>query len=375
MDAEVTMKMKTMTIVLISIGGSLAVLGALFFMFLSSFAKPLYEPLSLARSIAAGKVKLDPLGPIAYGKTREDGTREFTLEAESGITLAGFERGVGEPVLVIHGGPGFPPGSPWAGPSGFEGTRRFVYAHQRGSGLSTRPIDRFPTKNYPANVEELDRKLGLATQIADIERLRRALGVEKLDLLGHSFGGLIACLYAIEFPDRVASLVLVAPAPMIVFPPDSGGLYEEIRAYLPKNELPAYDRWLADFFDYGKLFTRSEAELRTLNAGVTVFYRKAMEARGQSMGEVTGSDSELTGGWMMQAIFFGLGKKHDWSSAFAGIRVPTTVAFGERDLSEAGSFDQYRIIPGAVFKSIQGADHFLVDDPVAFSAALSGVWR
>lgn len=362
-----------MIIVLILVG-TVAVLAAAAFVFLSSFGKALYEPGMLARAVAAGQVGLDP-GDIVYGRTREDGTREFTLEAEPGITLAGFERGTGSPVLVVHGGPGFPPADPWAGPTAFEGKRRFVYWHQRGSGRSTRPIDRFPTKNFPANVAELDRKLGMATQVADIERLRRALGVEKLDLLGHSFGGLIACLYAIEFPDRVASLALVAPAPMIVFPPASGGLYEEIRVSLPAEDLAAYDRWLADFFDYGKLFSRSEGELRKLNAGMTEFYRKAMEARGQSMGEVTGSDEELIGGWMMQAIFFGLGKKHDWSAAFSGIRAPTTVAYGSRDLSEAGSFDQYRTIPGAVFRAVENADHFLVEDPAAFAEALEGVWR
>ncbi len=362
-----------MTIAIIA--ACVCALAAAAFLFLGAFGKALYEPLSLARAAGAGRITLDPPGGVVYGATLADGTREFTLEAEAGITLAGFERGSGRPVLVVHGGPGFPPAGPWAGPVAFESTRRFVYWHQRGSGLSTRPIDRFPTKNFSANVAELDRKLGLAAQVADIERLRRALGVEKLDLLGHSFGGLIACLYAIEFPDRVASLALAAPAPMIVFPPASGGLYAEIRASLPKEDLGAYDAWLADFFDYGKLFSRSEDELRVLNGGMTAFYRKAMEARGQDMGAVTGDDAALVGGWMMQAIFFGLGKRHDWSAAFARIAVPTVVAFGSRDLSEAGSFDQYRSIPGAVFRSVEDADHFLVDDPEAFAEALQGVWR
>ena len=43
----------------------------------------------------------------------------------------------------------------------------FRYYHQRDSDLSTRPIDLFPTGNFPANVAELDAKLGLAQQIAD----------------------------------------------------------------------------------------------------------------------------------------------------------------------------------------------------------------
>lgn len=362
-----------MMIILILAGILLVVLAAAVFIFLS-FGKALYKPGSLSAMADEGTVKLEPFGPIVYGQTREDGTREFTLEAEEGITLAGFERGEGSPVLVIHGGPGLPSDGAWKGPSAFEGSRRFVYWHQRGSGRSTRPVDRFATNNYPANVAELDRRLGMAAQIADIERLRRALGVEKLDILGHSFGGFFACLYAIEFPERVSSLALVAPASMIVFPPESGGLYEDIRCHLPPEDIPAYDRWLKDFFDYGKIFSRSEEELRVLNAAMTGFYAKAMEAQGQHAVSVTGSDANLTGGWMMHAIFFGMGRKHDWSGDFSRIRVPTRVVFGSLDLTGGSSYDQYRVIPGADFRELSEADHFLVDDPAAFPKALEGFW-
>lgn len=45
--------------------------------------------------------------------------------------------------------------------------------------------------------------------VADLEALRRRLGQERLHLLGHSFGGMVALLYLDRYPDHVASLTLV----------------------------------------------------------------------------------------------------------------------------------------------------------------------
>jgi proline iminopeptidase len=45
--------------------------------------------------------------------------------------------------------------------------------------------------------------------VADLETLRRRLGVARVHLLGHSFGGMIALRYLDRFPDAVASLTLV----------------------------------------------------------------------------------------------------------------------------------------------------------------------
>lgn len=64
----------------------------------------------------------------------------------------------------------------------------------------------------------LEQTLGLGAQIADIERIRRLLGDEKLILMGHAWGGFLALLYAAEFPDRIDALILVFPADVLVMP-------------------------------------------------------------------------------------------------------------------------------------------------------------
>ncbi len=359
------MQMRTVLIV----AAGVAVLGTGAAVWLSSFGRATYRPGAVANAVANGRIDPAPAGALVEHPAGADGTVPFSLEVPGGVTLWGFSRGRGSPVLVVHGGPGFPFDAPLPGLAPLEDRHKFYYWDQRGSGRSTRPVDRFASPNFGANAAELDSKLGLGQQVADLERLRVALGADRIDLVGHSFGGLLAGLYAIEFPQHVGKLLLVAPAPLVVFPPASGGLYAEIRRDLPAAEHASYDRWLKDFLDYGRLFRRTEAELAKLNAAMVPFYEMAATSRGTPRQAIGRTDPARIGGWAMHAVFLSMGRKHDWSAAFASIRAPTLLLYGGGDLTEAGSFDQYRAIPGIQLVEIAGADHFALYDPVRFPAA------
>jgi proline iminopeptidase len=196
--------------------------------------KPLYEP----GMVRAGTNLRAPLDPPS-----QPADPSFWL-VEPDIKLYHFAAGKGRAVLVIHGGPGRPHLTPWAGLAPLTDSYRFIYYDQRGCGRSTRPIDRLDPRNYSQNVLLLDRTLGLGAQVADIERIRRILGEEKLILIGHSVGGFLAALYAAEFPEHVTAMVLVAPADFLVSPSDGGGLFDEVNARLglchkarPDNDL------------------------------------------------------------------------------------------------------------------------------------------
>jgi len=54
--------------------------------------------------------------------------------------------------------------------------------------------------------------VGWREQVADLEALRAHLKIDRLTLCGYSWGGLLAVLYLLEHPDRVARLALVSPA-------------------------------------------------------------------------------------------------------------------------------------------------------------------
>jgi proline iminopeptidase len=58
-----------------------------------------------------------------------------------------------------------------------------------------------------------DVPVGWREHVADLEALRQLWALDRLIILGYSWGGLLAQLYATEHPDRVERLALVCPAP------------------------------------------------------------------------------------------------------------------------------------------------------------------
>lgn len=106
-----------------------------------------------------------------------------------------FQRYGGEgktPLVCVHGGPGFT--SYYLEPlSALSDSMPIITYDQAGCGRSRR---------------QGARKLFSVDGFVDeLEDLRRELGLEKMCLLGHSFGGLIVGEYALRYPERVERLV------------------------------------------------------------------------------------------------------------------------------------------------------------------------
>jgi pimeloyl-ACP methyl ester carboxylesterase len=58
------------------------------------------------------------------------------------------------------------------------------------------------------------KDFGFLQAVDDVDRVRKALGVDKLDLVGHSFGTQVAVEYAQRFPQRVGRMTLVSLRPV-----------------------------------------------------------------------------------------------------------------------------------------------------------------
>ncbi len=320
-----------------------------FFWYVSG--QPLYEP----GMVRAGDGLRAPLAPPP-----QNDNPDF-WQVENDIALYHFTAGEGQPTLVIHGGPGRPYREPWPGLDRLTSTYTFAYYDQRGCGKSTRPIERFAASNYIENVHSLDTTLGLGAQIADIERIRQILGEERLILIGHSFGGFLASLYAAEFPEHVTALILVAPADVLVMPND-GGLFTQIEERLPEDQRAAYADWLQRYFDYGTIFTRNEAELAALNDEFATFYAAITSDAIPEGG--------AGGGWMTHAMYFSMGQRHDYRPALSRVTAPVLVLHGANDLQpEAASRAYAEAFPNAQFQVIADAGHFpFYTQPDAFGA-------
>ena len=126
--------------------------------------------------------------------------QEGFVTVEEGVRLFYRIEGRGpETLVVVHGGPGFSLESVRADFGPLAAHRRVIYYDQRGNGRSTL-------------IGDADA-LALPRHIADLEALRRHFRLEKMALLGNSWGGLLISAYAAAHPDRVERLVLDVAAP------------------------------------------------------------------------------------------------------------------------------------------------------------------
>jgi proline iminopeptidase len=254
--------------------------------------------------------------------------------------------------LIIHGGPGNPPGKPWRGLDPLGSEYRFYYYDQRGCGESTRPFDRFAPPNYYENIQASNKTLGLGAQAADIERIRRILGSEKATLIGRSFGGFIAALYATEFPERVEKLVLISPAEMLVVPTENGGLFPLVRERLPESRRGEFDTFLKEYPDFRSIFSKSETDLVALNNRLGEYYLQVYPgARQIGQGR--------PGGWMVWGIYLSLGRRHDYRPAMKSTAFPVLILHGAEDLQTEETSRLYLgIYPDARFEVVPGTSHF-----------------
>jgi proline iminopeptidase len=119
------------------------------------------------------------------------------LHADDGTRLAVHVAGTGTPLLCLPGGPMLDSGY-LHDLGGLAAHRALARLDLRGTGASGVPAD--PT-SY-----RCDRL------VADVEAVRRHLGLERLDLMGHSAGANLAYRYAERHPGRVGRLLLVTPS-------------------------------------------------------------------------------------------------------------------------------------------------------------------
>ena len=138
---------------------------------------------------------------------------ELYFDVDGSALVPDGDRMAERPVLfLVHGGPGsdhsvFKPAF-----TPLRDVAQLVYHDMRGCGRSA-PAD--------------PRTCTLAQNIADLDALRAHLGVERISLLGSSYGGMVALGYALEYPDRLANLILVATAPSHRFLDEARAIVEE----------------------------------------------------------------------------------------------------------------------------------------------------
>ncbi|MGW3950866.1 alpha/beta fold hydrolase [Streptomyces sp. NPDC004752] len=119
--------------------------------------------------------------------------RSETVEADDGVRLWAARTGPGAPLVLCHGGPGL-----W---DMFGDLARLladvtpvIRWDQRGCGRSERCTGPWTSARF----------------VADLDAVRHHFALERMALLGHSWGAQLALSYALAHPERVSTLVYVA---------------------------------------------------------------------------------------------------------------------------------------------------------------------
>jgi pimeloyl-ACP methyl ester carboxylesterase len=266
-------------------------------------------------------------------------------------TEIGFRvAGEGPPLVCLPGGPGR--SADYLGDlGGLSQSRQLILLDPRGVGSSDDPAD-------PAT-------LGVNRLVADVEWLRAHLGLERMDLLAHSAGAVLATLYAAAFPERLSSLTLITPGLTAVGVSLTSDQFEAV-AGLRAGE-PWYQAARAAMDD----ILAGDQSATAFRASRPLFYAR-WDAAAQ------------------EHAAFGIPERHAAARAgyyaAAELDVPaTTAALGKLPapvLLYAGDLDPLvtpamarqaaEVFADASVMTQPGAGHFpWIDDPAAFSAAIT----
>ena len=125
---------------------------------------------------------------------------EGYVDAGAGVRLFyRIVRGGSDTVVVLHGGPGFTMEYLAADLEPLAERHALLFYDQRGAGRSTLVSD--------------STALDAQRFADDLEAVRKHFGLQRLTLIGHSWGAAVAALYAAQHPERIERLILVGPIP------------------------------------------------------------------------------------------------------------------------------------------------------------------
>ena len=217
--------------------------------------------------------------------------------------------GSGEPIVVVHGGPGLDHAYLQPGLDALATRSTLIYYDQRGTGRSVAALD--------------SSAINLDAFVGDIEALREALGYERITVLTHSFGSYLGLEYAARYPERLRALILMNPV-------EPGSRYAAVR-----ETRQAAARMVEDSADLA-LLTAGEGfaarDPATLSQVYRVLFRQTLRDRTRiseldlDLANATAKNgpdvAELLGASMGQP---------DWWDRLGEIEVPTLILAGRYD--------------------------------------------
>ena len=272
-----------------------------------------------------------------------------TFTTPDGLTLSYERRGSG-PLLVCH--PGGPGGSAaeFRDFAGLDDTFELVLLSPRGSSGSDAADD-----------------YRLAAYVADIEALREHLGVEQLDLLGFSHGGIVAMAYAAAFGPRVRRLVLACT--LAVWGDEAeAAMHRGIEARRDQPWFGEAKRAIEE--EQAGKFVSSEDLVANVRRQIPLYFHR-WAGNEQTGRELFADFVQSEPLHHFNTVEF---PTFDLRGELRTIAAPTLVVVGDDDLiaGPVCADTMLRELPDARLVTIRDAGHFVyVEQPAAFRAALT----
>lgn len=267
-------------------------------------------------------------GDLAAGESR-------LAVADGRIWYKKSGTGSGMPVILLHGGPGF--NSFYLKPIEAIGDDRPVIRYdQLGAGKSDKITD--------------TAMFNIAHFVRELDSLRAHLGYDKVHLLGHSWGTILAVEYYKVHPEHVTSMILGSAAldipawernakQLVKTLPDSMQRTIAAREKEGKFDAPDYQAALGEFYSRYVWRHPVEADLdstmKTINEGIYGYMQ---------------GPSEFT--------IVGTLKKYDATPFLESVKVPVLYTVGEFDEANPTIIRKHAAMtPGAKVEVIPGAAH------------------
>ena len=277
----------------------------------------------------------------------------------NGVLIYYTAFGEGKPLLILHGGPGASHDYflPYLLPLARE--NRLIFIDERGSGRSQKLED---SKGY--TVENM---------VEDVEAVRQVLGLGKIGLMGHSFGGVLAQAYALKYPENLSSLILCSTfhstAKMNeVLKNIKEKMAPELRARIEKMEKDG-------LYGHGKDFEKGRYSPEYMIAAwgegyFKYLYQNHPDANYDPVAngnmawdvyrEMWGSDGEF--------VIDGNLKSAEYTDRLSAIKVPTLITVGDHDECDPSlSQEIHQKIAGSKLVILPKSGHMtFVDQPDLF---------
>ena len=288
--------------------------------------------------------------------------KEGFIDAGNGVRLYYRLVGTGsEPVVLIHGGPGFTSDYLADDLMPMARDHSLLIYDQRGIGRSTLVSD--------------STALAAQRYVEDLEAIRKHLGLEQLTLLGHSWGVVPATLYAMQYPERVGRMILVA-----TIPAQQSGLVKAFESMAAARDSATLRR-MAELSRIRDANPADRAACREYyQLWFTPFFGASNAASRMKGNVCAGSPESLKNKPNVGRFTWASLGNWDWTTSLSRARVPTLIIQGELDpLPIASAREWAAAMPNARLLALKGVGHFpYVEAPEVFFTAvnrfLKGDW-